>query len=87
MELPVHQLPGPGAYTWTLAVYGDGLDAQCLHQGFFFVTRSAEDLMTATALASITPTAVPSLEFTDEATPDGTLIPIFQGYIPIPGGN
>ena len=87
MELPINQLPGPGLYTWKVAIYGDGMDEQCLHQGFFFVTRSADDLMTATARALITPTPMPTVEFTDEATQDGTIIPIFQGNIPIPGGS
>lgn len=37
MELSVDQLPHPGAYTWRLAVSGDGIADQCVHTGSFFV--------------------------------------------------
>ena len=80
LELPIHQLPGPGNYTWKVGVYGNDIE-HCIHTGTFVVTRSAEDLLTATALAAITPTLAP----TEEVTQDGTIIPIFQGFIP--GGS
>ena len=80
LELPIHQLPGPGHYTWKIGVYSNDI-GRCIHNGTFVVTRSADDLLTATALAAITPTVMP----TEEVTQDGTIIPIFQGFIP--GGS
>ena len=80
MELPIHELPGPGFYSWKVAVYGDSIGERCTQGGFFVVSRTADDLMTATALASITPS--PTAVITEEATEDGTIIPIFQGAIP-----
>jgi hypothetical protein len=85
MELPVSHLPGPGLYMWKVAVYGDGIGEQCARQGFFLVVRTADDLMTATARVLITPTLAPTEEVTGEANEDGTIIPIFQGFIP--GGS
>lgn len=82
MELPINRLPEPGTYTWKAGVYGSDEIGRCIHKGTFVVTRSADDLLTATAQALITPTMLPTPEGTDEATEDGT-IPIFQG--PIPG--
>jgi len=88
MELPISALPGPGLYHWTAAVYGDGIGQRCTQQGYFVVLRTAEDIMTATAFASITPTVTPTMTLaTDEATEEGTIIPIFQGNIPIPAGG
>jgi hypothetical protein len=81
MELPINRLPVPGTYTWKAGVYGSDEIGRCIHKGTFIVTRSADDLLTATARALITPT----VEFTDEATENST-IPIFQGPIPGVGG-
>ncbi len=81
IQLPVDQLPGPGDYDWKVAVYGDGIGEQCVHAGSFVVTRSAADLLTATALAAIPPTPAPTVAVTE----DGTIIPIFQNILP--GGS
>ena len=85
MELPINRLPAPGTYTWKVGVYGSDDIGRCSHKGTFSVTRSADDLLTATARALITPSAMPTVETTGEATEDGT-IPIFHGPIPGVGG-
>ncbi len=74
IELPVHLLPGPGDYTWKVAVYGDGIGENCLHTGRFGVTQTVDDLLTATALHALDLTA------TAAATPEPTSeIPILSG--------
>ncbi len=57
MQLPVDQLPHPGAYTWQVAVSGDGIDDQCIHTGSFSVLPpESTPEVTSEATVEITPT-------------------------------
>ncbi len=41
VELPLSKLPGPGVYTWKIAVYGDTMGERCLRHGLFFIAAPA----------------------------------------------
>ncbi len=81
VELPVNQLPGPGDYTWKISVNGDGIGDQCVHQGMFKVTQTANDLLTSTALRNheldnqLTATAISATQISAQATEQASEYP------------
>ena len=61
MQLPAAQLPSPGAYTWRIAVSGDGIDDQCVHTGTFSVQPpEATPEVTSEATSAATPEVTPT---------------------------